>query len=50
LVTSIPELEVWCGRGELVDELVDCVCEPRVFITLEIGFEIVFRETFIDLR
>jgi hypothetical protein len=30
--------------------LVDGAGEPRVFVTLQVGFEIIFCKTFVDLR
>jgi hypothetical protein len=50
LVTGISKLEIWCCRRELVDELVDCICEASIFVALEVGLEIVFGETFVNLE
>jgi len=38
LITGVPELEIRRRGCQFVDELVDCGGEPRVFVTLQIGF------------
>jgi hypothetical protein len=50
LITGIPELEIRRGRCQLVYELVDGGGEPRVFITLQVGLQVVLRKTLVDLR
>jgi hypothetical protein len=50
LITSLPKLEVRSRWGQFVNELVDSVAQPCIFITLQIGLQIVFREPFINLK
>ena len=49
LITGISELEIRRGRCELVYKLVDSSGEPRMFITLQIGLQVILCETLVDL-
>lgn len=49
LIACVAELEIRRSRRELVDEPVDHVAEPSIFISLQVGLQVVFREAFVDL-
>jgi hypothetical protein len=49
LITGISELEIRRGRRELVYKLIDSSGEPRIFITLQIGLQVILRKALVDL-
>ena len=49
VIAGFPELEVWCRRREFVDELVHRIAQSRVFVALQVGFEVFFCEALVDL-
>lgn len=49
LITSVSKLEVRSGGCQLVNELFHILTEPCMLVTLQIGFEILFREAFVYL-
>jgi hypothetical protein len=49
LVASIAELEVWGCGCELIDQLINHAAKSSVFVSLEVGLEIIFCEAFVNL-
>jgi hypothetical protein len=49
LIARVAELEIRRRGCKLVDEAVDHIAQSSVFISLQVGLQVVFREAFVDL-
>jgi hypothetical protein len=49
LIARVAELEIRRRGRKLVDEAVDHIAQSSVFISLQVGLQVVFREAFVDL-
>jgi len=50
LVTGFLQLKVGRSRRELVDKLVNQVAEAGMLVPLQVGFQVIFGESFVNLK
>jgi hypothetical protein len=50
LIASITQLEVRCRGCQFIDELVDHIAQPGIFVTLKISLKVIFSKTLVNLQ